>query len=265
VDQAARVAEWHASADRLLALAEALEAMETERGGFRPVDEGAALVLDDVVLRHPDGTPLAGPLRATLPAGSRVAVSAEGRAVPALFLAIAGLWPWGEGRLVRPAGHRLAVLPRRPWLPEGRLAALLAPPEGAPRETLAAALEVVGLAALVPRLEEVADWGAELPEGEGLRLGLARLLLGRPDLVLIDALAGPLGPAEAARLIGLVAHALPGAILLAAGHAAPDWPLRLDMAAPEGLVPGRAARVAARRRASRLIAWLRRGFGHRKD
>ncbi len=265
VDQAARIAEWHASADRLLALAEALEAMEAEQGGLRPVEAGASLALEGVVLRHPDGTPLAGPLSATLPPGSRVAVTGEGDAVPALFLAIAGLWPWGEGRLARPAGHRLAVLPRHPWLPEGRLAALLAAPEGAPREALAAALEVVGLDALVPRLDEAADWGAELPEADRLRLGLARLLLGRPDLVLIEPLAGALGAAEAARLIGLVAHALPGAILLAADHSAPDWPLRLDLAAPEGVAPGRAARAAARGRASRLIAWLRRGFGHRRD
>jgi putative ATP-binding cassette transporter len=265
VDQAARLAEWHASAERVLALAEALEQIARETGGLRAEEAGEALVLEGVILRRPDGVALSAPVTATLPRGARVEVSGEPGAVPALVLAIAGLWPWGEGRLVRPAAARLAVLPRDPWLPEGRLDAVLAGEAAVPRGALAAALEVVGLAALESRLEESADWGAALGAEQRLRLAFARLLLGRPDLVVIEEIAGQLGEAEAARLLGLLTRALPDAILLAADHGALGLPGRLELAPPVGVPPGQAARAAARRRASRFAAWLRRGFGHRRE
>jgi len=265
VDQAARLAEWQASADRVLALAEALELVARDGGGLRPETAGEALALEAVILRHPDGAALCGPVTARFPRGARVAVSGEPAAVPALALAIAGLWPWGEGRLIRPAGHRLAVLPRQPWLPEAPLAALLAPEGAVPRAALAEALAVVGLAGLEPRLDETADWGEVLDSQARLRLAFARLLLGRPDLVVIEDIAGQLGEAEAARLLGLLTLALPGAILLAADHGALGLPGQLVLAPPVGVPAGPAARAAAQRRASRFAAWLRRGFGHRRE
>lgn len=265
VDQAARLAEWHASADRVLALAEALDLIEHDAGGLRVEEAGEALVMQDVILRHPDGAALSAPVNGHFPRGARVAVSGEPAAVAALALAIAGLWRWGEGRLLRPAGHRLAVLPRHPWLPEAPLAAVLAAEGTVPRGALEEALEVVGLAALAARLDETADWGEALDSPARLRLAFARLLLGRPDLVVIEDIAGQLGQAEAARLIGLLTRALPAAILLAADHGALGLPLRLELAPPVGVPPGLAASAAARRRASRFAAWLRRGFGHRRE
>ncbi len=265
VDQAARLAEWHASADRVLALAEALDLIARDAGGLRAETAGEVLALDGVILRHPDGAALCAPVNGQFARGARVAVAGEPAAVPALVLAIAGLWPWGEGRLRRPAGHRLAVLPRDPWLPEAPLGALLAVDGAVPRAVLAEALEVVGLAELVPRLDETADWGEALDSQARLRLAFARLLLGRPDLVVIEDIAGQLGEAEAARLLGLLTLALPDAILLAADHGALGLPLRLELPPPVGVPPGLAASAAARRRASRFAAWLRRGFGHRRE
>ncbi|WP_270935157.1 ABC transporter ATP-binding protein/permease [Falsiroseomonas oryzae] len=265
VDQAARLAEWHASADRVLALLDAIESAEAEPGSLRPDDRGAALALSGLILRHPDGSALCGPLDATLPLGSRVSVTGDAAAATALFLAIAGLWPWGEGRLVRPAMHALGALPRHPWLPDATLADLLTPPSGAPRAALAAALDVVGLGTLATRLDETADWAATLDEGDRLRLGFARLLLGRPDLVLMDDLPAVLGAEETKRLLGILTMAMPQAILLVADHGALDLPERLELVAPVNVPRGRAAQAAARRRASQFADWLRRGFGHAQE
>jgi putative ATP-binding cassette transporter len=260
VDQAARLAEWHASAARLLALADALDLVEAEQPGIALADAGAALAFDGLILHQPDGAPLTAPLTAEFPRGAHVALAGEAPAVAALGLAVAGLWPWGDGTLRRPAGHVFAALPRRPWLPEARLAALLAPADGAPRAAMAAALDVVGLAPLAARLEESADWSALLDERDTLRLGFARLLLGRPDLVVIGGLGGVLGEAEAARLMGMLTAAMPHAIVLAADPAGLDFATRLDLPAPVNVPRGRAAGAAARRRASQFVAWLRRGF-----
>lgn len=265
VDQAARLAEWHASADRVLALLDAIELSEAERAGLHPEDTGDALVLCGVVLRHPDGSVVCGPLEATLPRGSRVELAGEAAAASALFLAVAGLWPWGEGQLRRPARHGLAALTRAPWLPEASLTKLLAPMGGVPHSALVAALEVVGLAPLAARLEEEADWGSTLEEHDRLRLAFARMLLARPDLVLLDDIGAVLGAAEANRLIGILNVAMPQAIILAVDRGVLGFESRLVLAPAADLPPGRAAQAAARRRASQFATWLRRGFGHGQE
>jgi vitamin B12/bleomycin/antimicrobial peptide transport system ATP-binding/permease protein len=261
VDNTARLAEWRASAERLLALADAVEATE-DGPGIRVAEAGAALAIERLTLREPSGRPLAAPLTGRFEAGQRVEVSGEGSSV--LFAAIAGTWPWGEGEIQRPAGG-VAILPHRPWLPAGRLADLLAPPGGAPREALAAACEGVGLARLADRLEQSADWEAALDEAERLRLAFARLLLRRPAVALIEDPAPQLGLEEAQRLLGILCAALPATVLLVADHGTAQGGPRLVLAPPEGVPPGREARAMARAREFRLVDWLRRGFGHGAD
>jgi putative ATP-binding cassette transporter len=265
VDQAARLAEWHASADRVLALFDALEPAEAERGALHQEETGDTLEMAGVILRHPDGTAMTGPVAAMLPRGTRAEIGGDGAAISALFMAVAGLWPWGEGVLRRPAGSRLGVLPQRPWLPEGTLAALLTPPAGAPRQALAQALEVVGLPELTERLDEAAAWEAVLDEHDRLRLGFARLLLARPDLLLLEDIAGALGEEEARRLLGIYAMAVPGAIVLAADHGALGFETRIALANPVNVPRGQAAQARARRRASQFAEWLRRGFAIPRD
>jgi putative ATP-binding cassette transporter len=260
VDNTARLAEWRASADRLLALADALEGAE-EPATIELREGGEGLAIEALTLREPSGRPLAAPVTARFAPGARVEVSGEGPAATALFAAIAGSWPWGEGRIARPPGG-VAILPHRPWLPRGRLADLLEPPGGAPRDALAAAVEGVGLPALAARLEESADWEAELDDSDRLRLAFARLLLRRPAVALLEDPAAQLGAAEATRLLDILCRALPGAVVLLADHGTAQGGPRLVLAPPEGVPPGREARAMARARAFRLVDWLRRGFGN---
>jgi putative ATP-binding cassette transporter len=265
VDNAARIAEFSASAERILALADAVEAARGDHPDILAEEDGEALACTALTLRLPDGSALAAPFALDLPRGARAEVAGDPRAVRALFLAIAGLWPWGEGVVRRPRGAHVAVLPGHPWLPEGTLSRLLTPPGGAPREAMVAVLEGVGLAALALRLDEAADWETTLDAPDGLRLGFARLLMERPDVVLLADMTAALGPEEVRRLVGLLARALPQTIVLAADHGSLDCETQLVLAPPAGLPQGRTARAAARRRESRLVALLLRGFGHRQD
>jgi putative ATP-binding cassette transporter len=265
VDNTARLAEWRASAERILALADAVDLSESESAGLHIEDGGEALVLAGLALRLPDGSAMAAPLDASIPPGTLAEVHGHARAVEALFLAIAGLWPWGDGVLQRPARHSVGALPRRPWLPAVALSRLLAPPGGAPREALVAALEGVGLAALTLRLDETIDWETTLDEPDRLRLGLARLLLARPDIALIADIAGVVGEEELRRLIDILVRSIPHAIVLASAHGGLHFPLTIELAPPLNMPRGRSAHAAARQREFLLVDWLRRGFGHRAE
>src|SRR5207247_5081486 len=89
---------------------------------------------------------------------------ASGLGKSTLLRAIAGLWPFGRGR-VRVADGRSLFLPQRPYLPLGTLADALAYPRAAaelPRDSLVEALRAVGLPLLVDRLDEGGTWAQRL-------------------------------------------------------------------------------------------------------
>jgi putative ATP-binding cassette transporter len=109
------------------------------------------------------------------------------------------------------------------------LARLLGPPAGTSHEVLTAVLNSVGLARLVPQLEQTPDWDAVLDDAERLRLAFARVVLARPGIVLLADMAGILGEEELRRLIGLLLLAIPHAIVLSADAGAAEAEIRLDL------------------------------------
>jgi putative ATP-binding cassette transporter len=259
VDNAARLAEWRASAERILALAEAVRAEEGSGGITVEDDSPAGLAFDRVVLREPDGRALTAPLSARLAPGARVAITGETQQAGVLLHAVAGLWPWGDGAIRRSSAARIGALPRAPWLPAGRLADVLAPPGGAPPEVLVAALEAVWLGALRDSLDERAEWDHRLDEQDRYRLAFARLLLRRPDIALIEEPSSVVGAEEAAALIELLASSLPETIVLVGDRAGIGCPAALELRPPDGAATQQRRRGGARG----LIEWLRRGLSPR--
>ena len=120
-----------------------------------------------------------------MPRGEPVLVTGpSGSGKSTLFRAIAGIWPFGSGRVVVPKDAQLMMLPQRPYFPVGTLAAAVTYPAEAgsfDREQIAEAISAVGLPALAQRLDEEAHWNRMLSLGEQQRLGIARALLQKPD------------------------------------------------------------------------------------
>lgn len=220
-----RMADWRSHVERVVALEDALDAAEAaaRQSGIAREAGAPALGLLAVALHRPDGAPLVAEASADLRPGERVLIRGEsGVGKSTLLRAAAGLWPWGSGRIAAPAGAM--VLPQRPYLPLGGLAAALAWPEPPHRFTEAAmrdALARCGLGALAPRLQaEAIRWDRVLSAGEQQRLGFARLLLHRPCCVLLDEATSALDEANQAAMMALfdTAPELAGCTLLSVGH-----------------------------------------------
>src|SRR5690242_21729498 len=98
-----------------------------------------------------------------------------------LVRAIAGLWPWGHGRISIARGARLFLMPQRPYIPLGTLRHAATYPQSDSEvedATLAKTLEIAGLAHLVKSLDEKdVAWDHRLSGGEQQRLAFVRLLL----------------------------------------------------------------------------------------
>jgi vitamin B12/bleomycin/antimicrobial peptide transport system ATP-binding/permease protein len=106
-----------------------------------------------------------------------------------LFRALAGLWPWGTGRVARPRGETILYIPRASYFPPGTLREVLAYPSEVERfapDACTRALERLGLERLAPMLEESRRWEGVLSDEEQQSLVFARALLHAPDWLVID-------------------------------------------------------------------------------
>jgi putative ATP-binding cassette transporter len=120
---------------------------------------------------------------------------------------MAGLWPWGSGRILRPRDARIVFLLQRPYVPPGTLRHALLYPSADPKTPdgkLHDALRRCGLSRLVPRLDEENGWSHALSGGEQQRLAFARLLIDPPDIVIMDEATSALDEVGEAKMMEFV-------------------------------------------------------------
>jgi putative ATP-binding cassette transporter len=221
------IAEWEASAERVLRLHDAVSDLidgqyDDEPGRLRRVPEnGPGLAFRDLSLVSPAGEVLVAHLDAEIRPGERVLVETTPQAATALFRAIAGLSPWGAGRIELPDDAQPFFMSDRPYLTEAPLAELLAAPREVasfPPGDVAQAMVDAGLAHLVPRLGTVAAWDEELGVEDQQRLGFARALLHRPRWLLMHEATSGLDAESEERLMGLLVTRLPETAIVTIAH-----------------------------------------------
>lgn len=160
-------------------------------------------------------------------AGQRLAlVGASGSGKSTLLEALAGWLPPRGGRIVLREGVRVGYAGQRPYLFHGSIAdnLRLADPgaSDARLRAVAEAAQVMRFAGQLPQgLDTViGERGFGLSGGEARRIGLARLLLRDPDLLLLDEPTAFLDPQTEADLLQSLACFTRGRAVLMATHSA---------------------------------------------
>lgn len=217
------LASWHAVVDRLSRFHKHMTRVLTMDGSHAPVrSEASSLDVSDLTLQLPDGRALVREVSLTIGPGASVLVTGpSGSGKSTLMRTLAGIWPFGSGRIALPAGSDSLFLPQKPYLPLGSLRDILLYPHGRPDlpdKDLGTALQTVGLGHLAPELNAVRPWPLTLSLGEQQRIAFARILVQKPAWIYLDEATSALDePAEAA-LYRLLRQELPGSTLISVGH-----------------------------------------------
>jgi putative ATP-binding cassette transporter len=221
------IAEWRAVIKRLTGFQEAIAAARAAAVAppaieVVPREGDGAFAIDRLNVRLPSGRPIVAVENLAFPAGERVLVTGpSGAGKSTLFRALAGIWPFGSGRVSVPKDAKVMLLPQRPYFPVGTLAAAVSFPTKAgtfDNARIAEALVAVGLPELVERLDEEGHWNRTLSLGEQQRLGIARVLLHPPDYLLLDEATASLDEAAEAALYRLLQERLKGRTIISIGH-----------------------------------------------
>lgn len=193
VDNFGTIADWRATLLRIASFDAALEGVDAIEEGQRiefAQSDRDVLILDDVGVAASSDCLRIKERQVEIAASERVVIVSEPGVEKALFFqALAGLWPWGAGRIELPQDDGLAFVPRRPYFPRGSLRAALAypsQPEEFSEEAYFAVLEKFGLGRLASALDRTAIWPNELTDDEQQMLAFARLALRRPRWIVIN-------------------------------------------------------------------------------
>ena len=222
IDNYTNVAELRAVMDRLKGLQIAIEDKPPEN-----ITVGAEAGRTDVGtsgldLALPTGQTLLKDLNLTLPKGAWTLISgSSGSGKSTLFRALAGIWPFGHGRVLIPAGARVLFLPQKPYIPIATLRdAVKYPDESSTANDaeIVQALEAARLGHLAGRLDEEAHWSNILSGGEQQRLAIARALVFKPDWLFLDEATASLDEANEAAVYSVLKERLPQATVVSIGH-----------------------------------------------
>ncbi len=135
--------------------------------------------------------------------------------------ALAGIWPYGSGKISFPESQSVMYIPQRSYMPLGSLQDALLFPNNKPPVSdseLKQLLLDCDLPNLVNELDHVTTWSEHLSPGELQRIAFVRVFLQKPDWVFLDECTSALDLMHEEQLYRLLRERLPNCSLVSIGH-----------------------------------------------
>jgi vitamin B12/bleomycin/antimicrobial peptide transport system ATP-binding/permease protein len=225
VDNFSTIADWRATLLRVASFRRAvLTAGEPQEAGRVATVEGEAgkIIIDNLAIPSPAGITRLAEKHVEIHTGEHVLIVAESGARKTLvFRTLAGLWPLGSGSLVRPKGEQRMYIPRTAYLPPGTLREVLAYPSTVDEFTTQQFADVLarfGFGRFASQLDSARHWDHVLTEDDQQCLVFARVLLRKPQWLLIDEVLDVLDQATLDRLLDVLVKDLAGTAVIHIGR-----------------------------------------------
>lgn len=212
-------ATYRAILDRLSGFEDTLDKVDALPAPSMASD-GKRVAVSGLTVYAPDGTALVSNLTLDMSLHRPLLVRGpSGAGKTTLLRAMAGLWPFADGQIIRPDGDRSLFLSQKPYLPIGTLCQALYYPKPAQDEERARQVLVAcQLGHLASRLNEEADWSQILSLGEQQRLAFGRALLNRPQAIFLDEATSAMDEGLEDAMYRLLSREFPDAVMVSVGH-----------------------------------------------
>ncbi len=223
VDMYSSIAQWQAVVMRLTYFGRHMHEVSIEAEKFH-VDRFAtaeAVSVQKLNVNLPDGAPLLQNVTFKLAPGHNVLIKGvSGSGKSTLLRALAGIWPFVEGKINLPRTEELMFIPQKPYLPLGTLKeALLYPGNKRLSDNeLVYLMDICQIGYLKDKLELTADWSHVLSVGEQQRLAFVRAHIQQPKWLFLDEATSALDEETEAEMYSLLEERLINTTVVSIGH-----------------------------------------------
>ncbi|MDO4920449.1 MAG: ABC transporter ATP-binding protein/permease [Phascolarctobacterium sp.] len=223
VDMYTSIAQWQAVVMRLTYFGRHMQEVsaDAERFHLERFATSAAVSAENMQVNLPDGSPLLQNICFKLEPGKNVLIKGvSGSGKSTLLRAVAGIWPFVEGKINLPKTDELMFIPQKPYLPLGTLREALLYPGTKPvsDEALKRLMETCQIGYLQDKLDMAADWSHVLSVGEQQRLAFVRAHIQQPIWLFLDEATSALDEETEAAMYRLLAERLPQTTVVSVGH-----------------------------------------------
>ncbi|MGF1909516.1 ABC transporter ATP-binding protein/permease [Vibrio kasasachensis] len=218
------LAKLSATVERLTTFTQKLADIEPPNAAEKPMSPNALSANIRVLLS--EDQPLLAIENLSVAQGQLVMLKGRsGLGKSSLLRALSGFWPHYIGEYQRSDS---IWIPQKLYLTTTSIKALICYPKSAENiDDLACtqALLQVGLTSLTDQLDRIESWSTQLSGGEQQRLMFARLLINKPELILLDETTSSLDQTAASDMVRTLKQSLPDSAILMVTHQSQLWSL----------------------------------------
>ena len=215
VDNFPRIADCRATLTRVCVLRQTLLSLSNHKDRSHVTiteSDGSKIVLTDLALDLPDGdaTLSVDPL-VIEPMQRVLLVGKPGSGKSHIFLALAGLWTLGKGKIQLPPNGTIVFLSERPYIPNGTLYEAISPQPGlnAPKSHIMTLMDELDISHLKKFLDRDGRWERDLHLDEQQVIAFIRIMLQNPDWVIMDEALSALDEYRRRNLLAVLLKELP--------------------------------------------------------
>lgn len=217
---------YQARLERLNGFFSSMEKSKTDKKPeFHTLEQG--IILQNVALFLADNRKLIDNVNVELVQGDRLLIQGKsGCGKTSLLRLLAGLWRFDATGVVKlPPKQQMMFVPQRPYLPQGTLKQAICYPKFLQDNNkeiydneLTKILQYCKLDYLSDKLHEQDNWQQRLSSGELQRIAFVRMLLAKPQVLLLDEVTSALDEPTEAYLYQLLIKTLPQTLIISIGH-----------------------------------------------
>lgn len=223
IDMYTSIAQWQAVVMRLTYFGRHMHEVsaEAEKFTLERFTVAQDLQIEKMQINLPNGQPLIRDITFSLHTGKNILIKGiSGSGKSTLLRAIAGIWPFVEGKINIPEPDSLMFIPQKPYLPLGTLRETLLYPgnKTISDELLIATMKICQIDYLQDKLDMTADWSHVLSVGEQQRLAFVRAHLQKPVWLFLDEATSALDEETEAKMYNMLKEYLPETTVVSIGH-----------------------------------------------